>query len=479
MKRLILLLILAFCPSAYAGPPPLICQTEDGAVKGPCNKIKFPDGSLTKTSGGTMRYADIFDGDPGASYDPDTNVATFGGSSIGGTGEYIQGAKSGVDFDDCGDGMLKLYARAGTNNESVCVDLETANKMVFTTLTGVDEEVHPWVMTSNMFISGGGTLSSYDLTTAIISFYKMEDNAASLTVVDTQLAHDGTAARNTSLLTTTGKLNNALQFTSSSSDEVALGSTSDFKFSGDFAIEYWQKHTLSTSSKRVLGSRSATGSNIGIELVHVGSTFKTRFLVDIGASSTQLDSTTTTNTGAWFHVVAQRTGGDCELWINGVREAGPSSCSGTLASAGSFYLGGTPLNRMEYSGTLDNVRLYNRALTSDEIAAMYNSGTGTETLSGGVTPIKTIAADDATPDISTGEIFVTSANVGATAITTFDNARIGQKFCVFGGSATNSSTIADSGNFKLSAAMTLGLDDNICFTAKTTSYFWETSRVDA
>jgi hypothetical protein len=73
----------------------------------------------------------------------------------------------------------------------------------------------------------------------------------------------------------------------------------------------------------------------------------------------------------------------------------------------------------------------------------------------------TIAADDATPDVSGGNVFTTSANTGATAITDLDGAVAGQPIILIGGSATNSSTIADSGVFSLSAAWTASVDETL------------------
>lgn len=72
-----------------------------------------------------------------------------------------------------------------------------------------------------------------------------------------------------------------------------------------------------------------------------------------------------------------------------------------------------------------------------------------------VTDAIIIDADDATPDVSEGTKFVTSANSGATAITDLVNPTAGETYTIYGGSDTNSSTIANSGNFDLTAAMTL------------------------
>lgn len=63
--------------------------------------------------------------------------------------------------------------------------------------------------------------------------------------------------------------------------------------------------------------------------------------------------------------------------------------------------------------------------------------------------------DDTTPSVTGGTVFVTDANTTATAITTFDNAVAGVVYKIYGAGSTNASTIANSGNFVLTAAMTL------------------------
>jgi hypothetical protein len=64
-------------------------------------------------------------------------------------------------------------------------------------------------------------------------------------------------------------------------------------------------------------------------------------------------------------------------------------------------------------------------------------------------------ADDTTPSVKDGSIFYLPANTQATAITNLDDAVVGKTYTLIGTSATNASTIANSGNFVLTAAMTL------------------------
>lgn len=90
----------------------------------------------------------------------------------------------------------------------------------------------------------------------------------------------------------------------------------------------------------------------------------------------------------------------------------------------------------------------------------------------------TIAVDDTTPDVSLGNIFTTSANTVATAITDLDLPQVGQIVYIVGGSDTNASTIADSGNFNLSAAFTANLDDTLVLFVQADNDYVELSRSD-
>ena len=90
--------------------------------------------------------------------------------------------------------------------------------------------------------------------------------------------------------------------------------------------------------------------------------------------------------------------------------------------------------------------------------------------------VKTIIDGDTTPDIRDANIFITSSNTGATAIVDLDDPTTGQIIIIIGGSNTNSSTIADAGNFNLSAAWTASLDDILVLFVKADNSYIEISR---
>ena len=67
-----------------------------------------------------------------------------------------------------------------------------------------------------------------------------------------------------------------------------------------------------------------------------------------------------------------------------------------------------------------------------------------------------LAADATTADAASGTEFVTQANTGATAFTDIDNAVADERYKITGGSSASATTIANTGVFTLSKAMTLG-----------------------
>ena len=76
----------------------------------------------------------------------------------------------------------------------------------------------------------------------------------------------------------------------------------------------------------------------------------------------------------------------------------------------------------------------------------------------------TSAADDTTPSVLNARILYLPANTGATAITQLDDGLPDQVITLIMTSSTNSATIADSGNFRLSAAWSPDVDDTLTLT---------------
>jgi len=122
-----------------------------------------------------------------------------------------------------------------------------------------------------------------------------------------------------------------------------------------------------------------------------------------------------------------------------------------------------------YTSTAVTTSMGSNVCSIDGANPSYCSpGEGTRIYGSGNEADNIIIADATTVDVSfslcENPAWVTSANGGATAITNFTNGHEGQIIIVRGGSATNSTTIADGGNFELAggAGLTFGVDVTVC-----------------
>jgi prepilin-type N-terminal cleavage/methylation domain-containing protein len=73
----------------------------------------------------------------------------------------------------------------------------------------------------------------------------------------------------------------------------------------------------------------------------------------------------------WYHVVDEYDGATAWIYVNGVGVASTTYNKTFLSGYSTFYIGA---DMYHFSGLLDDVRIYNRALSAAEIQAMYNAG---------------------------------------------------------------------------------------------------------
>lgn len=233
----------------------------------------------------------------------------------------------------------------------------------------------------------------------IVAHYKMNDNAADTNVVDSKGGNTGTASVNTSTLTTVGKINEALDLNGTdeflnleSGDNLNPGASS-------FSIAGWFNITDDTALQFLLGkytgaSFANNAGGIGYELLYRGDfgSKQLQFRVNNGSGT----GTTTSSddagysdiSGAWHHVVcvANRDTNRGIIYVDGVNVVNGgfddiSAQTGTYSNSGNFNVGRQTGDGTGgwMTGAVDDLRYYDRALSSSEIATIYNSDLGTET----------------------------------------------------------------------------------------------------
>ncbi len=148
---------------------------------------------------------------------------------------------------------------------------------------------------------------------------------------------------------------------------------------GGRTIELWMK---TTQFGAILGQWSLDGSS-GIPAVYVDLQGKLRSTFFYNGDGTTLTSTASVNDGLWHHVAITNTGTQESMFIDGALVASRAN-AGVLYGSGSYaYTLGVARAEgwpgwngatMFYSGQMDEVSLYNRALTPQEIQTAFTAG---------------------------------------------------------------------------------------------------------
>ena len=184
-----------------------------------------------------------------------------------------------------------------------------------------------------------------------------------------------------------GRIGQALNF-DGSDDYVNLGNPTSLQITGNLTISAWVKMAaelpvdgayMIVAKDKNTGGRAYTfdifNGSVGCP---VPSTKCFRLYINGGTGSNIVRSVTIPNINVWYHVVGTySTAGILTLYINGIQDARQTGADTSIPSATANVL----IGQREYvgffnpmSGLIDEVRIYNRVLTSDEIKRLYKIG---------------------------------------------------------------------------------------------------------
>jgi len=210
------------------------------------------------------------------------------------------------------------------------------------------------------------------LTDDLIGFWSLEDDAANTTVVDDTGNNNGTASTNTSNLSEAAKVGDGFDL-DGSAENVSVtetGITAD-----SMSIQAWVQPDDTAAnpivSKRTSGNcyqLAANASNEPYFIVWSG-----------GAAGSVTDTGNAMATdGTFYHLVGTYDGSDVRLYVNGSEVGTGDSFTGNINDTTTAIKFGTdsPGGSNYFNGTIDEIGLWNRGLTSAEVTSLYNGDSG-------------------------------------------------------------------------------------------------------
>jgi hypothetical protein len=279
---------------------------------------------------------------------------------------------------------------------------------------------------------GGSSLNKVIVNDGLIGYWPMDENSG--VALSDRSGYDQTGAFGNPPTWTTSSAPlsssnpSALSFNGTNSF-ATVPWNSRFDLPGDLTVAFWAYRAAGSSTwTRMVGKGTAANAvNYGVWTgPAIG--YKAYFQQYTAAGGVSIDLTGTTPLaiGTWYHIACTVTGNTVRIYINGVLDATGTRTAVPGMSTDPLGIGG--YGGSYFNGILDDLRLYNRAIASTEIAS----------LAAGNVPATSIATHTFSDALTTaGDLTIASGAVanGANAIT------VGGSWLNFGGGSTPGSGI--------------------------------------
>lgn len=251
-------------------------------------------------------------------------------------------------------------------------------------VNGAIDEVHFYdrALTSAEIAAGVGFSNMVTTTPGLLSYWRLGEASAVSPMDDITATNNDGAYVNVPTVGVAGALNGdsntAVQF-----DGVGDYATAARQISTSFSIEFWFKSTQSYSND--LGNPHCTYWWQGASLVDADSAGPAndfgislcsgQLIAGVGPPDTSIVTPGTYNDGAWHHVVFTRTQatGAMILYVDGASAGTATGNVNALTATPTMNIGRSTAGVNYFAGTIDELAVYNTALSAATVAAHRNA----------------------------------------------------------------------------------------------------------
>jgi hypothetical protein len=227
-----------------------------------------------------------------------------------------------------------------------------------------------------------GNQSTKGLSDGLVAYWKFDEGVGTTSTDSSGNSNLATLSGTTLPSWSTGKHGSGIGFTGIG--YIASGTTPSLApQSSNFTVSSWVKYNGGGCGS---GGCGIIGSNVGyIPAYKTGYSIiatSTNFRLMFGDSTNYFDTSFgTVATNQWQHllIVFNRTNFEIQAYIDGqlVRTQSYSGVTGPIIMETNLHIGSRDYNGgSPFNGSLDEVRIYNRALSPDEVKQLYNYSPG-------------------------------------------------------------------------------------------------------
>jgi hypothetical protein len=264
--------------------------------------------------------------------------------------------------------LHKICIKGGGNliDLSGCLNLTTSSTNVLPYVKLLSDG-HQWYDISQSTVSNTVAQSN------LVGWWKLDGLSGNTALDSSSSQHHGTTQNGLTFADMPGKICGALEF-DGTNDYVSVGDHDAYDFgTGNFTASFWVfRHTNALANLRAFSKGAGNDTVAEAGFAFFASDTLMTFMVNPSGTRVGAGSTYTAN--EWHHVVGvARSSANVAIYMDGQLKSVNNIGSGSFSGTAPVNIGCMP-NSLYWDGLLDEVRLYNTALSSSEVLNLYLEG---------------------------------------------------------------------------------------------------------
>ncbi|MCI0349421.1 MAG: DUF1929 domain-containing protein [Acidobacteriales bacterium] len=203
-----------------------------------------------------------------------------------------------------------------------------------------------------------------------VASYAFRENAGTTTVDGSGNGNQGTLTKGP--VWTTGKFGSGISF-DGVNDHVLVPDRNSLDLGATGTVSAWVRLNQLNRWNSVIAKGSANNDALHNYALEINNANRFMCILGNGSASRTLTSTTTATTGTFYHLACVWDGTTLQLYINGALNTSTAQNLTPAGNAASLYIGLFGGNADPLAGVIDEVRIYNRALTQAQVQNDMNS----------------------------------------------------------------------------------------------------------
>jgi type II secretory pathway pseudopilin PulG len=283
--------------------------------------------------------------------------------------DFNQGTYSNTTYNNTSQ-MLELNAAGKTAKTGSYTSkiIDAQHSALWTQLNWSPLDKYQFALPDNKAIIDTGAAGVVNMTGNQLLLHLNNSGAS---VNDASGSGNTGTAINTS--PTSGYFDQALQFTGNNS-YITIPNSGSLNPSTALTLEAWIKWSINPATSTSWAQIINKNVDNQYQIQHSQTNNAFEFALRTSTGRRYMLSTTAPQQGIWYHVVATYDGSFMRLYVNGNLERSIAA-NGTIPSSTTpVNIGSRTSNDRYFTGTIDEVAIYDRALSATEISSRFNAG---------------------------------------------------------------------------------------------------------